>query len=84
MVIDLKKLRTIGKTELDFYFDYEDFDSLCSLPNCEIEKPIKVLGRLEVVSNDSVYVDGELTFLLKGACSRCLEEAEMEITVSSP
>ena len=81
MVIDLKKLKTTGKTELDFYFDYEEFEDLCSLPDCEIQKPIKVFGRLEVISGGTVYVDGEINFLLKGACSRCLEEAVKEMVV---
>ncbi|MBE5757169.1 MAG: DUF177 domain-containing protein [Clostridiales bacterium] len=81
MVIDLKKLKLSGKTELEFFFDYEEFEDLCSLPDCEIEKPIKVLGKLEVVSDNSVIVDGEITFLLKGSCSRCLEDAEMKIVI---
>ena len=82
MVIDLKKLKIQGKTEIDFFFEYEDFGELCSLPETEVLKPIKVLGKLEVVSNNSVIVSGEINFVLSGPCSRCLEETVKEYSVS--
>ena len=81
MVIDLKKLQLKGKTETDFFFEYDNFGDLCVLPDAEIEKPIKILGTLKIVSSHSAVASGDITFVVKGPCSRCLEETEKVFTV---
>ena len=74
MVIDLRELKRKGKTEQSFYFEYQTERELSTLPEVQIEMPIKVNGVVSLVGEHSAYVDLEIAFTLVGNCNRCLEK----------
>ena len=80
MIIDLKKLRNSGNYEENFYFEYIPSENLIDLPSAEFDSPIKVLGKVEAFK-DSAYVEMDITFTVKGECSRCLSEASQTVMV---
>ena len=82
MLIDLRKLKRTGKDSTDFYFEYNSETSLVeSLPDCEIQLPIKIQGTLSLTGEHSAYVEGEVNFTIVGQCTRCLEHAENDYNV---
>ena len=82
MLIDLRKLKRTGKDSTDFYFEYNPETSLVeSLPDCEIQLPIKIQGTLSLTGEHSAYVEGEVNFTIVGQCTRCLEHAENDYNV---
>lgn len=78
MIIDLKKLRTSGKTESGFYFEYTPETELSDIPDTEIASPVKVTGIVTLTGTHGAYIDGEIAYTLKGLCTRCLNETERE------
>lgn len=82
MIIDLKKLRTSGKQESGFYFEYTPETNLSDIPETEIVAPVKVMGTVTLTSDHSAYLDGEIVYTLKGECTRCLSDAEKEYVVA--
>jgi len=81
MLIDLRKLAQIGKTEENFFFEYEPQRTLTDIPNTEITAPVKINGKVTLTGKHSAYVEGEIVFTLKGECTKCLTETEKEIAV---
>lgn len=81
MVIDLKKLRQSGKEYLDFCFEYFPEESISTIVGVEVVAPIKVVGTVEPYSKKSAFVDAEITFTLKGSCTRCLTETERTFVI---
>ena len=81
MVIDVRKLKYSGKTELSFSFDYEPEENLIIIPDAYIDGSIKVTGSLEL-HDDDVYVDGEINCKIVGKCARCTELAECDFIKS--
>ncbi len=79
MIIDINKLKYQGKDESEFSFDYQPERVLIDLPGAEIDGCIKVEGVVSI-SGKSAYVDGKVSYLLKGECSRCLSRAEMVVS----
>lgn len=81
MIIDIKKIMQSGKDEEDFFFEYEPTDDVVTLPNVKISSPVKVLGKAVLLSGGNAVIDAEVTFTLKGECTRCLADAEKTFTV---
>ena len=75
MVIDVKKIKISGKTEVEFDFNYQLEENILLLPDAYIDGPVKVSGVIEL-HNDDCYVDGEINCTIVGKCARCLERAE--------
>lgn len=81
MIIDLKKLRISGKQESNFFFEYELTENLSDIPNTEIVNPIKISGTVFLTGQHSAYLEGEIEYLLKGSCTRCLEDVEHKFVI---
>jgi len=81
MIIDIKKIMQSGKDEEDFFFEYSPKEDVVTLPNVKIVSPVKVLGKVTLISDGNAAVDAEVTFTLKGECTRCLEITEKTFTV---
>lgn len=64
--------------ELGFTFDAEQ--NLIDIPYVEFSSPVKAELKYEIFSDDEVEVTGRISFSIKGLCSRCLSEAEKEIS----
>lgn len=82
MIIDVKKLMQSGKTEEDFFFEYAPAGDVVTVPGVEIAPPVKVLGTVMLTSDKTAVIDAEITFTLKGECTRCLGPAENTYTVT--
>ena len=78
--IDVRNLvaRKIYRGELSFEFDAED--SLIDIPNVRFASPVKAELTYYIAEDNAVEVQGEISFLLKGACTRCLNEIERRYT----
>ncbi len=81
MIIDLKKLRTSGKTESGFFFEYTPSESLCDIPEVDLLAPVKITGTVTLTDAHSAYIEGEIAFILKGQCTRCLSLTEKDFVV---
>ncbi len=81
MIIDLKKLRTSGKQESSFFFEYAPNENLSGIPNTQVVSPVKIAGSVTLTDTHSAYIEGEITYTLKGACTRCLTETEKTYSV---
>lgn len=74
MVIDIKKLLKEGKLISGFCFVVPKEEGIIPIPGVEFDGDITVSGEVEIVGKD-VYVDAEISYGLKGECSRCGREA---------
>ena len=79
MIIDLRTLKRSGKDQTQFFFEYVPSEQLCNIPSAEILTPIKVSGSVDLTGEHSAYVEGEISFTIKGECTRCLKIAEQEV-----
>lgn len=78
MVIDVNLLARQGKELEDFSFDLLINQDLVLAPETEL-----VNGKIQgtIYLEDKIYVKGIITFIVKGACSRCLEPANELVEV---
>ena len=76
MMIDVRKCNAERKYTGELNFEFEGDDSLIDIPFVCFSSPVRCRLRFEIYEDNSVGVAGELSFSLKGACSRCLKETE--------
>ena len=81
MIVDIKKIKLSGKSEVDFFYEYVPDEVLTENDDFEIEMPVKVTGRATLTSEHGAYVEGEIVYTLNGACTRCLKETSKEFIV---
>lgn len=74
--IDVRQLNAQKKYAGDYAFEYEGDNSLIGIPYAKFSAPVSVTLHYEILEDDSVEITGKISFTLKGACSRCLNEAE--------
>lgn len=74
MIIDLRKIKRSGKESQDFFFEYAPERSLIDIPNVDFDGAIKISGSCTLTGEHSAYIDGEVSFILSGECTRCLEQ----------
>lgn len=80
MIIDINAIKRAGKISQKFFFEYnENFD--IPLPNAAVVFPVKVAGEVFLTEDGDAQADGEITFTVKGECTRCLEDTEKTFTV---
>ena len=80
MIIDLNAIKRAGKTQTSFFFEYSA-DIKIELPETELVAPVTLDGELFITGAAQAEVEGEITFTLKGACTRCLKPAEKTFVV---
>lgn len=80
MILDLNAIKRSGKTQTSFFFEY-DTDLQVSLPDTELLSPVKTEGEVFLTGENSAEVEGEVTFTLKGECTRCLADTEKTFVV---
>ena len=59
---------------------YDEDNELVGIPYVSFSSPVKAELNYEIFEDDSVEITGNVTFSLKGLCSRCLSEVEAEVT----
>jgi uncharacterized protein len=82
MKIDLKELRTNGKIESNFCFQYSPESLTVDVPDALITMPIMVTGKITLTDRHSAYIEGEICYTIEGSCTRCLGPAKKEFLVS--
>ena len=82
MVIDLRKIGLNGKDEESFCFEYVPDRNLLTIPNAEIKPPVTVLGKATLSGKHSAYVEGEITYIVSGECTKCLNATEKKYVVA--
>ena len=78
MIIDVNKLKQQGKTESDFNFTFSPERRLIDLPNAEIVGGVEVKGKVRL-DGKKAFVEGKVSFVIEGECSRCLAPARAEV-----
>lgn len=76
MKIQVKKL--IAQNNFTGEFDYalQSSKDTCLIPLCQIGGDIKIKGKFEIFDDDSVAVNFTVSYIIKGQCSYCLNDAE--------
>lgn len=82
MIIDLFKLKRSGKDQEQIVFEYQTENELSTLPGVEIVYPIKVDVLVSLTGNHSALVECDVSFTLKGDCTRCLSQTEKTYSFS--
>ena len=78
--IDVRRNKAKKEYRGELNFEFEGDNSLVDLPDTRFSSPVRAALRFEIFEDDSVEIEGTLTFSLAGPCSRCLEPVEREIT----
>lgn len=78
MIIDVNKLRQQGKTESEFSFAFTPGRQLTDLPNADIVGGVNVNGKVRLTGKKAT-VEGVVSFVIEGECSRCLSPARAEV-----
>lgn len=76
MKIDLKKLRSAGKTQISYCFEYSPESDLIDIPSAKLVLPVVITGTCTLTDLHSALVEGEICFSIEGVCTRCLEQTE--------
>ena len=80
MIIDLRKIIRSGKEQESFFFEYNPELSV-DVPEGELVLPAKVNGTAIITGRHSALIEGEITFTVKGDCTRCLTPTEKTFAV---
>ena len=80
MIIDLNAIKRAGKTETSFFFEYPA-EIKVELPETELLSPVTLDGEVFITGTAQAEVEGEITFTLKGECTRCLKAVEKTFVV---
>ena len=81
MILDLRDIKKRGKDSLDFFFEYSSEREFLDAPFMQIEFPIIVEGSVSLTGEHSAFIDANVSFKIKGSCTRCLEEVSKEYSL---
>ena len=79
MIIDIRKLNAQKKYMGKLEFEYSAPDTLIEIPFVKFSLPVKVSFEYELYEDNSLEIQGTVSFKLEGQCSRCLKEAKTEV-----
>ena len=79
-VIDVRNCVARKNYEGTLEFEFEADQSWNDIPYVAFSTPVKAALRYEILEDNSVEIEGSVSFSLKGACSRCLAETEQRFT----
>ncbi len=80
MFIEVKKLVALKKYVGDFEYRISPPAGKLVIPLAEVEGDVAVRGGYEIYADDSVGVQLNLSYRLKGQCSYCLSDAVKEVS----
>ncbi len=79
MRIDIRKLNAQKKYSGKMELEYSAPESFISMPFVKFSAPIKVCFEYELYEDDSFEIRGKIAYTLIGQCSRCLNDASMQV-----
>ena len=81
MILDLKKLKRSGKDSENFFFQYQPETEVLDIPNAVILGGVNINGTVTLTGEHSAFLEGEVAFVVKAECTRCLKETEKEFVL---
>ncbi len=78
MILDLRDIKKRGKDSIDFFFEYAPEKEFSDATFLEVAFPILVEGTVTLSGEHDAFVECDVTFKVKGSCTRCLAETERE------
>ncbi len=79
MVIDVRKLNAQKKYAGNMEFSYSAPQALIEIPFVEFDGDVKVTFDYELYEDNSLEINGSVSYRLTGKCSKCLEAATQEV-----
>ena len=79
MNIDIRKLNAQKKYSGEMKFDYVAPETLIEIPFVKFVGSVKIVFHYELYEDDSLEIQGTVTYRLEGQCSRCLKDASQEV-----
>ena len=79
MIIDIRKLNAQKKYSGSMEFTYSAPESLIEIPFVKFAGPVVVRFDYDLYEDDSMDIKGSVSYRLEGKCSRCLNEAAVDV-----
>lgn len=79
MQIDIRKLNAQKKYSGSMEFEYFAAESFIQIPFVKFSGPVKVKFDYELYEDDSLEINGTVTYGLEGKCSRCLKDTAVSV-----
>lgn len=77
--IDVRRWNAEKNYSGTLVFDFEGDPALIDIPYVAFASPVHAELVCNILEDDSVEVKGTVSFVLKGACSRCLKETSASV-----
>ena len=81
MILDLRDIKRKGKDSTNFFFEYVPEYEFSDASFIEVATPVLVEGVATLSGEHGAFIECNVTFKVKGSCTRCLEETEREYQV---
>ena len=79
MTIDIRKLNAQKKYVGSMEFEYSAPETLIEIPFVKFVGPVKISFEYELYEDDSLEIQGTVSYRLEGQCSRCLKDAAQDV-----
>ena len=79
MTIDIRKLNAQKKYVGSMEFEYSAPETLIEIPFVKFVGPVKISFEYELYEDDSLEIQGTVSYRLEGQCSRCLKETAQDV-----
>ena len=79
MIVDIRKLNAQKKYSGHMEFEYSASETFIQIPFVKFASPVKVSFDYELFEDDSLEIQGTVSYRLSGQCSRCLKDAEADV-----
>lgn len=79
MIIDVRKLNAQKRYEGSVEFDYQADEQFNEVPLSKFAGPVKIVANYVLYEDDSLELKGKLCYTLVGSCSRCLQDAKVDV-----
>ena len=79
MTIDIRKLNAKKEYFGRMEFSYEPPKELLEIPFANFDGPVKIVFDYELYEDNSIEIKGTVSYRISGQCSRCLQNASMQV-----
>lgn len=79
MIIDIRKLNAQKKYSGTMEFEYSAPETLIEIPFVKFVGAVKIVFDYDLYEDDSLEIQGTVSYRLEGQCSRCLKEASQDV-----
>ena len=79
MIIDIRKLNVQKKYTGELEFFYDAPQDLIEIPFVKFASSVCVRFSYELFEDDALEINGSVSYVLEGQCSRCLKDAKAKV-----